>query len=89
MLVVIWTYVICNWEECISMQFFSQFDGNNILFLTGLALVILPFYKLKIEVKDLKMEAEMQREFQNADLNYEMHRPKGPSPDIEKRKEDN
>ena len=26
-------YVLLNWEECISMQFFSQFDGNNILFL--------------------------------------------------------
>ena len=28
-------YVFKNWETCISMQFFSRFDGNNILFLSS------------------------------------------------------
>ena len=25
-------YIILNWEKCISMKFFSNFDGNNVLF---------------------------------------------------------
>ena len=41
LLAVLWRYIILNWEKCISMQFFSQFDGNNILFLVGIALVTL------------------------------------------------
>ena len=71
------------------MQFFSQFDGNNILFLVGLALIILPFCKLKIEIKDVKMEAEMLRELQNADLNYEIRLQKGLSSNGENWKGDN
>ena len=46
MLGVLWTYIVLNWEKCVSMQFFSQFDGNNILFLAGILLIILPFYEV-------------------------------------------
>lgn len=73
---ILWTYLIYNWEKCISMQIFSQFDGNNILFLVGLALVILPFYKFKFEGKGVKIQAEMRKEmqddFQNADSDYKI-----------------
>ena len=43
-------YVLLNWEKCISMQFFSQFDGNNILFLVWILLFVLPFYDIEIKV---------------------------------------
>ncbi len=53
-LTILWCYIILNWKKCISMQFFSQFDGNNILFLVGIVLIILPFYK--IEGKGVKIK---------------------------------
>lgn len=40
-------YIFCNWEKCISMQFFSQFDGNNILFLIWIASIFLFFYDVE------------------------------------------
>ncbi len=43
----IWIYVILNWDKCIDMQLFSRFNGNNILFIVGLILVILPFYDVE------------------------------------------
>ena len=46
-LLMLWLYIILNWEKCISMRFFSQFNGNNILFLVGIVLVILPFYDIE------------------------------------------
>lgn len=39
-LFLLWLYIGLNWEKCISMQFFSQFDGNNILFLVGIVLTM-------------------------------------------------
>ena len=73
---VLWGYLIYNWEKCISMQFFNQFDGNNILFLIGIALLILPFFRFEIEGKGVKVQAEMRKEmqadFQNADSDYKI-----------------
>lgn len=73
---ILWGYLIYNWEKCISMQFFSQFDGNNILFLVGIALIILPFFRFEIEGKGVKVQAEMrnkmQSDFQNADSDYKI-----------------
>lgn len=69
MLIVLWTYIIYNWDACISMQFFSQFDGNNILFIVGIVLIILPFYD--IEGKGIKLRRksakDMKQDFQSAD----------------------
>ena len=50
LLIALTIYIICNWEKCISMQFFSQFDGNNILFLVWILLFVLPFYDIEIKV---------------------------------------
>lgn len=33
LLMVLSGYIVVNWEKCITMKFFEQFDGNNILFL--------------------------------------------------------
>ena len=49
-------YVIINWSECISMQFFSSFDGDNILFLVWIILIILVFYD--VEAKDTKIHVK-------------------------------
>lgn len=73
MLCALWIYIILNWEKCVSMQFFSQFDGNNILFLVGIILMILPFYEVegdgikirRANVKALERDLEKQEsEFQ-------------------------
>lgn len=64
-LFVLWLYIISNWERCISMRFFCRFDGNNILFLLGIVLVILPFYD--IEGKGIKLrKREMTKEEKRA-----------------------
>ena len=68
MLFVLWLYIVCNWEKCVTMQFFSHFDGNNILFLVGILLVILPFYEvegggLKIRRTGVKeLEKDLKKE---------------------------
>lgn len=73
MLIVLWIYVIYNWDICISMQFFSQFDGNNILFIVGLVLVIIPFYD--IEGKGIRLRRRstksLEDKLQNADSTYQ------------------
>lgn len=87
---VLWGYLIYNWEKCNSMQFFSQFDGNNILFLVGIAFIVLPFYKFKFEGNGLKIQAEMRDDFQNADFNYIIKLIQKNLSDVnENRKEDN
>lgn len=76
MLIVLWAYIIKNWEICISMQFFSQFNGNNILFITGLVLIILPFYD--IEGKGIRLRRRsnkgLERKLQGADSKYDLDR---------------
>lgn len=59
-LAVLWTYIIINWELCINMQLFSQFNGNNILFLVGIILTVLPFYD--IEGKGVKLVRRTKKE---------------------------
>ena len=66
MLAVLWIYIVINWEKCVSMQFFSQFDGNNILFLVGITLMILPFYE--VEGKGFKIRRSGDKELEK-DLN--------------------
>lgn len=63
MLIILWTYLVCNWEQCVSMQFFSQFDGNNILFIVGLVVTILPFYD--IETKDIKLRKKSNKSMED------------------------
>lgn len=56
-------YIFCNWEKCISMRFFTQFDGNNILFIVWILLLVLPFYDIEIkETKFHKRNMEKAKE---------------------------
>ena len=70
-LIALTWYVLSNWETCISMQFFSRFDGNNILFLVWIILIVLVIYNIKIgdnSVFDRDMEAN-ERLKQNLESN--------------------
>lgn len=73
MLCLIWRYVLRHWDQCISMQFFTKFDGNNILFILGLLLMILPFYD--VEAKEFKLHrrtaGKIENKFQSADSTYQ------------------
>lgn len=60
-------YILSNWESCISMQFFSDFDGNNILFLAWIVLIFLLVYE--VEGKGIKVAKRKQEESQkNLDI---------------------
>lgn len=66
-LIALTIYVRMNWEACISMQFFSQFDGNNILFIVWIILIFLMLYD--IEAKDIKLRKhKLKEELENADM---------------------
>lgn len=42
-------YILNHWEICVSMQFFTQFNGNNILFLVWIADIMLFFYDVELK----------------------------------------
>jgi len=45
--VVLTTYIICNWHTVIDFTPFSNFDGNNLLFIVWLLLLVLPFIRIE------------------------------------------
>lgn len=53
-------YIYSHWELCISMQFFSSFDGNNILFLCWIVLIFLILYR--VEGKGIKVDRRKQED---------------------------
>lgn len=42
-------YVVIHWRECIRMQLFSRFNGNNILFFAWIILSFLLIYNIRID----------------------------------------
>ena len=72
LLAILSSYILINWEICVTMTFFEQFDGNNILFLIWIVLLILPFYD--VEAKGWKFRKkgieDTRKLYENADLNY-------------------
>lgn len=70
------SYIVVNWEKCIAMKFFEQFDGNNILFLIWIVLLILPFYD--IEAKGWKFHRkgieDTRKQFENAENTFMQNR---------------
>lgn len=62
-------YIILNWNLCISMQLFSQFNGNNILFVVWIVLIFLLLYE--VEAKDIKLKRHrVKEELENASKLY-------------------
>lgn len=70
------TYIIHNWNKCISMRFFEQFDGNNILFLVWIALIILFFYDIEAKGWKIHMKGynETKKNIEKAESNYEIEK---------------
>ena len=82
-------YILLNWEKCISMQFFSQFDGNNILLLVWIILIFLIIYEVEgkgIKIAEHKKE-EVQQDLSDANLKYKvdtmLEQIKNSNPDID------
>lgn len=69
LLTILSAYIIINWNKCISMKFFDQFDGNNILFLIWIILLVLEFHD--IESKDFKIHKNMQKDLLDAKDDFE------------------
>lgn len=75
LIVTLSVYIVLNWDKCLSMKFFEQFDGNNILFLVWIALLILFFYD--IEAKDMKFHRkrieDTKKQFAEADSVFQQN----------------
>lgn len=63
-------YITCNWNTCISMQFFSHFDGNNILFLVWIALIILYFYDVEAKGFKFHWKKSPEEELQESEATH-------------------
>ncbi len=76
LLAILSSYILINWKICVTMTFFEQFDGNNILFLIWIVLLILPFYD--VEAKGWKFRKkgieDTRKLFENAENNFMQER---------------
>lgn len=71
-LIVLTVYIIRNWDSCVSMQFFSNFDGNNILFLVWIILIFLMLYD--VEAKGVKLrKRELKKELDIIDMQHRIN----------------
>lgn len=72
LLIILSKYITTNWEKCISMKFFEEFNGNNILFLVWIALLILTFYDVEAEGWKFhrKKPEDLRRSYDVAEANY-------------------
>lgn len=72
LLMILSGYIVINWDKCIAMKCFEQFDGNNILFLIWIVLLILPFYD--VEAKGWKFRRkgieDTRKQFENAENTF-------------------
>lgn len=69
-LIVLTIYILINWKICISMQFFQEFNGNNILFLCWLLMIFLKIFKIK--VKDVEIFRNLQNDYMMADMKHKI-----------------
>lgn len=71
-LLALTVYIIRNWNSCVSMQFFSNFDGNNILFLVWIILIFLMLYD--VEAKGVKLrKRELKEVFEIIDMQHRIN----------------
>ena len=55
------TYVCCNYPECFNFQFFSDFQGDNLIFLICVLLWLLPLFE-KFEIFNANFKLRWQNE---------------------------
>lgn len=71
-LIVLTVYIIRNWDSCVSMQFFSNFNGNNILFFVWIILIFLMLYD--VEAKGVKLrKRELKEELDIIDMQHRIN----------------
>ena len=71
-LIVLTVYIIRNWDSCISMQFFSNFNGDNILFFVWIILIFLMLYD--VEAKGVKLKKrELKEELDIIDMQHRIN----------------
>ena len=71
-LIVLTVYIIRNWDSCISMQFFSNFNGNNILFFVWIILIFLMLYD--VEAKGVKLKKrELKEDLDIIDMQHRIN----------------
>ena len=57
------------------MKFFSNFDGNNVLFVAWIVLIFLNMYNIKIkdiEFIEKRADEKLKEDVQNIELNYQI-----------------
>ena len=64
-------YVLINWKECVSMQFFSSFNGNNILFLVWIVFIFLNIYRIKFNNVEVVSAITLAQEYTAQSMKYE------------------
>lgn len=66
-------YVLINWNKCISMQLFDDFNGDNILFVVWITALFLLIYRVRIkDVEIFKRVFELEKEYSYEDLKYKI-----------------
>ena len=73
--IILSAYIVWNWEECIDMKLFSEFNGNNILFAGWIVLIFLNMYRVRIkdvEVFERKAQKDLETSFKNAEIKYQI-----------------
>lgn len=72
-LIVLSKYILINWNKCIAMKFFEKFDGNNILFLVWIVLIISLLYD--VEAKGWKFRRkgieDTRKQIENVEFNFQ------------------
>ena len=76
LLAILSSYILINWKICVTMTFFEQFDGNNILFLIWIVLLILPFYDVEAQGWKFRKKGieDTRKLFENAENNFMQER---------------
>lgn len=66
-------YVITHWRHCISMQFFSKFDGNNLLFIIWLISAFLIIYDVEGKGFKVAKRKESQNQYETIKKEYALN----------------
>ncbi len=52
-------FVIVNWKDCTNFEFFDDFNGENLIFVVWLVLLLLPLFD-KLEIMGVNLKLNIQ-----------------------------
>lgn len=61
-------YILTNFNSCKDLHFTSEFNGDNLIFVFGIALSILPFFK---SFKGFGIDVEINNQISNIEADFE------------------